>query len=346
MTTFANPQYFYLLLLLPVVAGLFYLTRRKRQAMLARYGKASSLRALMPNVSPYKPWIKLGIELALLLCIITMLARPLAGGRHATTKVHGIEVMVAVDVSNSMNASSTDNPQDVSRLQRAKFIVEKLIDRFDNDKVGLLVFAGNAYMQMPLTADIGAAKLFLNDINTSMAPTQGTAIGAAINLARQAFSQNKKSRKTIIVITDGENFEDDAVQAAAEAQKAGITVNVMGVGSTHGAPIPMPDGGYMTDDEGQPVTTYLNEDMAQKIAQAGKGTYVNGSAANAIDTLRDTLDTLAKTDLDTIDYSQQDELFPWLAALALLLVFAWVALLERKNPWLQKFNFFSRNTKQ
>jgi Ca-activated chloride channel family protein len=212
--------------------------------------------------------------------------------------------------------------------------------------VGLLVFAGNAYMQMPLTADIGAAKLFLNDINTSMAPTQGTAIGAAINLARQAFSQNKKSRKTIIVITDGENFEDDAVQAAAEAQKAGITVNVMGVGSTHGAPIPMPDGGYMTDDEGQPVTTYLNEDMAQKIAQAGKGTYVNGSAANAIDTLRDTLDTLAKTDLDTIDYSQQDELFPWLAALALLLVFAWVALLERKNPWLQKFNFFSRNTKQ
>lgn len=341
MFSFANPGYLYLLLLLPVVAGMHLLARRARKKQLAKFGRQQVIGDLMPDVSPYKPWIKLGLELLLLALIIIILARPRAGASKTTTRVHGIEVMVCMDVSNSMNASSTDNPQDISRLQRSKLILQKLIDRLNNDKMGLIVFAGNAYMQMPLTGDASSAKLFLNGINTNMAPTQGTAIGAAIDLAMNSFSQSKKSQKAIIVITDGENFEDDAQGAAAEAQKRGIQVNVMGVGSTHGAPIPIP-GGYLTDDDGQVVTTFLNEKMGQEIAQAGKGAYVSGNASDAVDTLYETLDKLAKSDLATISYTQHDEQFPVFAWIAIVVLIALAALLESKNPWLTRYNFFTK----
>ena len=345
MINFAHPQYFYLLLLLPALVLLFLWNRRDRSKRLARYGKRASIEPLMPEVSRYKPWIRLVLELLLLTMVIVVLARPRAGSSKTTNQVHGIEVMVAVDVSNSMNASSTDNPQDVSRLQRAKMILQKLIDRLDNNKVGLIVFAGNAYMQMPMTSDAASAKLFLNGINTNMAPTQGTAIGAAINLALNGFSQSKKSQKAIIIITDGENFEDDAVGAAKEAAKLGVQVDVIGVGSTTGAPIPM-DGGYLTDDSGNPVTTYLNEKMAQEIADAGKGVYISGTSSDAVSTLQETLDKLAKSDLAAVTYTQHDEQFPVFATIALLLLLGLLLLLERKNPWLKKYNFFTKDKKE
>lgn len=344
MFGFANPQYLYLLLLLPAVAGLFVWGRRARAKQLKAFARAETVEQLMPEVSRYKPWILLSIELLLLAVVVVILARPRAGAAPTSATVHGIEMMVAVDVSNSMNASSTDEPQDISRLQRAKMILEKIIDRSHNDKVGLIVFAGNAYMQMPMTGDVSSAKLFLNGISTNMVPTQGTAIGAAIEMAASGFSQSKKSQKTIIVITDGENFEDDAVGAARQAQKNGIQVNVMGVGSTHGAPIPMDDGSYLMDDSGQqPVITFLNEKVAQEIADAGSGVYVNGNASDAVETLNDTLDKLAKTDLATVSYSQHDEQFPVFAWIALLLVIVLMLVMERKNPWLEQFNFFTRN---
>lgn len=341
MINFAHPQYFYLLLLLPALVLLFLWNRRDRSKRLDRYGKRSSIDPLMPEVSRYKPWIRLVLELLLLTMVIVVLARPRAGSSKTTTNVHGIEVMVAVDVSNSMNASSTDNPQDVSRLQRAKMILQKLIDRLDNNKVGLIVFAGNAYMQMPMTSDAASAKLFLNGISTNMAPTQGTAIGAAINLGLNGFSQSKKSQKAMIIITDGENFEDDAVEAAKNAAKMGVQVDVIGVGSTTGAPIPV-QGGYLTDDSGQPVTTYLNEKMAQQIAEAGKGVYISGTASDAVSTLQETLDKLAKSDLATVSYTQHDEQFPVFAVIAMLLLLALLLLLERKNPWLKRYNFFTK----
>ena len=346
MINFAHPQYFYLLLLLPALVLLFLWNRRDRRKRLQRYGKASSIEPLMPEVSRYKPWIRLALELLLLTMVIVVLARPRAGSsKGGTTKVHGIEVMVAVDVSNSMNASSTDNPQDVSRLQRSKMILEKLIDRLDNNKVGLIVFAGNAYMQMPMTSDAASAKLFLNGISTTMVPTQGTAIGSAINMALNGFSQSKKSQKAIIIITDGENFEDDAVEAAKYAAKLGVQVDVIGVGSTTGAPIPM-DGGYLTDDNGEPVTTYLNEKMAHEIADAGKGVYISGTASDAVSTLQETLDKLSKSDLAAMTYTQHDEQFPVFATLALLSLLGLLLLLERKNPWLKKYNFFTKEKKE
>ncbi len=343
MFGFANPQYLYLLLLLPAIVALFWLSRRKRQRQLARFGRPEVVQELMPDVSAYKPWVRLTLELLLVTLVVVMLARPRAGAAPTSTTIHGIEMMVAIDISNSMNASSTDNPQDVSRLQRAKMILEKIIARSHGDKVGLIAFAGNAYMQMPMTSDASSAKLFLNGISTSLAPTQGTAIGTAIDMACESFSQSKKSQKAIIVITDGENFEDDAVGAAQRAQKNGIQVYVVGVGSANGAPIPMPEGGYLTDDSGQPVTTYLNEQMAQQIADAGDGIYVNGSANDAVETLNDALDKLAKTDLASVAYSQHDEQFPVFAWMAVLVLLALMILLERKNPWLNQFNFFTKN---
>lgn len=343
MFSFANPGYLYLLLLLPVVAMLHAGARLARKRKLVRFGRAQVVGELMPEVSPYKTWIKLALELLLLAIVIVVLARPRAGASKTTTRVHGIEVMVAVDVSNSMNATSTGNPQDISRLQRSKLILQKLIDRMSGDKMGLIVFAGNAYMQMPLTGDASSAKLFLNGINTNMVPTQGTAIGAAIDLACRSFSSSKKSQKAIIVITDGENFEDDAVGAAQQAQENGIQVDVMGVGSTQGAPIPMEDGSYLTNDAGEVVTTALNEKMGQEIARAGKGAYVSGNASDAVETLYDTLDKLAKSDLATISYTQHDEQFPVFAWIALVLVVALIVLIERKNPWLQRYNFFTKD---
>ena len=345
MINFAHPQYFYLLLLLPALVLLFLWNRRDRRRRLERFGKRASIEPLMPEVSRYKPWIRLVLELLLLTMVIVVLARPLAGSSKTTSKVHGIEVMVAVDVSNSMNASSTDNPQDVSRLQRSKMILQKLVDRLENNKVGHIVFAGNAYMQMPMTGDAASAKLFLNGISTNMAPTQGTAIGAAINLALNGFSQSKKSQKAIIIITDGENFEDDAIGAARQAAKMGVQVDVIGVGSTTGAPIPL-DGGYLTDDSGNPVTTYLNEKMAQEIAQAGTGVYISGTAPDAVSTLQETLDKLAKSDLAAITYTQHDEQFPVFATIALLLLLGLLLLLERKNPWLKRYNFFTKDTNE
>ena len=347
MFSFANPQYLYLLLLIPVVLMLFIWARIARKRNIERFGRADVVRSLMPDVSPYKPWIKLTLELLALAMVVIILARPRAGSHKTTQTVNGIEVMVALDVSNSMRASCSDNPQDVSRLQRSKMILEKLIDRFENDKVGLIVFAGNAYTQMPITSDYRSAKMYLSGINTDMVPTQGTAIGAAINLVVRSFSKSKKSHKAIILITDGENHEDDAVGAARDAAKDGIQVDVVGMGSTHGAPIPIDGNGtFLQDDAGQVVTTYLNEKMAQDIARAGGGVMVNGGATDALNTLHDTLAKLAKSNLEQVSYTQHDEQFPLFAWIALLLIVANIFVLERKNPWLNKFNFFKTDEKK
>lgn len=346
MFSFANPAYLYLLLLIPLVVLLFLWSRITRRRRLNKFGKMATIEGLMPEVSKYKPWIKLTLSLLALAMVVIVLARPRAGAKTATSKVRGIEVMIALDVSNSMRASSSDDPNGVSRLQRSKLILEKLIDRLGDDKVGLIVFAGNAYTQLPITSDFLSAKMYLNSINTNMVPTQGTAIGAAINLAMKSFTQNEKSGKSIIIITDGENHEDDAVGAAKEAHKRGIQINVIGLGSTKGSPIPMGgSGNFLKDDNGNVVTTYLNEGMAVDIAKAGKGIYVSGNSADAVSDVDDNLKKLAKEDLDRVVYTQHDEQFPVFAWLAMIFTIANIFVVERKNRVLSKYNFFTKNVK-
>ena len=347
MFSFANPEYLYLLLLLPAITGLFLLERMARRHKLERFGKQNNVADLMPDVSTRKPLIRLIIILLLLATVIVMLARPRAGAAKKTTgNVNGIEVVIAMDVSNSMNASSTSDPQGMPRLQRAKMIMEKLIDKLHNDKVALVVFAGKSYMQMPMTVDGQSAKMFLNGIKTSMVPMQGTAIGSAIDLAMSAFSKSDKTSKTIIIITDGENFEDDAVDAASRARKNDIQVNVIGIGTAEGAPIPTEDGGYMTYDDGQPAVSCLNEKMAQQIAKAGKGVYVQGNATDAVEVLEETLKKLATSNLSQVTFTKNDEQFPVFAWIALVLLIAGVLMMNRQNPWIAKHDFFKRKEKK
>ena len=281
MLSFAYPEYLYLLLLIPVIVALYIYARFSRLKNLKRFGRTNVLSALMPDVSKYKPGIKLVLQLIALVMIVIMLARPRAGAVEQTMKVRGIEVMVALDVSNSMNASSNEDPKSVSRLQRAKLLLERLIDNFGDDKVGLIVFAGNAYTQLPITADFTSAKMFINSISTDMVSSQGTAIGSAIKLAMNSFSSNDKIQKTIIVITDGENFEDDAVMAAKNASR-----------------------------------------------------------------MSEELNKLAKSDLQKVVYSQNSEQFPIFAWIALVFLIGDMFVLERKNSWLKKINFFTKEDKQ
>lgn len=345
MFSFGNPEYLYLLLLLPVIVALYWLARRARSKNLKIFGQRIVADELMPDVSKYKPWIKLTLELVIVALIIVILARPRAGSKTEVTKVRGIEVMLCVDVSNSMLASSTDDPKGVSRMQRTKLVMERVIDKLRDDKIGLIVFAGNAYTQMPITTDGVSAKMFLNEISTNMVPTQGTAIGAAIKLAMNSFTDNDKSQKAIIVITDGENHEDDAVAMAKSAKEKGIQVNVVGVGTVKGSQIPIGGGQLMKDDNGNVVTTRLNEQMAQDIATAGGGVYVPGNASDAVSTLNDQLQKLAKSDLKSVVYSQHNEQFPVFAWLALLFVVINVFVGESKNSWLRKYNFFTKDNK-
>ncbi len=195
MFSFGNPEYLYLLLLLPVIVALYWLARRARSKNLKIFGQRIVADELMPDVSKYKPWIKLTLELVIVALIIVILARPRAGSKTEVTKVRGIEVMLCVDVSNSMLASSTDDPKGVSRMQRTKLVMERVIDKLRDDKIGLIVFAGNAYTQMPITTDGVSAKMFLNEISTNMVPTQGTAIGAAIKLAMNSLIMTSRRRQ-------------------------------------------------------------------------------------------------------------------------------------------------------
>lgn len=346
MLSFANPEFLYLLLLLPVIVGLYLLSRIARKRNLERFGKEKQLQELMPDVSRRKPVVRLVILLLLLTMVIVMLARPRAGSMEKVKgEVRGIEVVIAMDVSNSMNASSTANPNGISRLQRSIMVMEKLIDRLRNDKVGLVVFAGKAMMQMPMTIDGTSAKMFLNNINTDMIPLQGTNIGDAINLAMHTFSKDEKVSKSIILITDAENFEGDAEEAAKRAHKKNIQVNVIGIGDKE-VPIPTNEAdGWMRDDYGEIAMTRFNEEQAKKIAEAGGGIFVKGDASDAVNTLDESLKELATTNMSQYSYSREDEQFPVFAWIALAILIASVLLLERKNPWLADKNIFKRKVK-
>lgn len=302
----------------------------------------------MPEVSKYMPWVKMIISLLAIASLVIMIARPRATGGLApdtseTKTSRGIEVMICLDVSNSMLASTTDNDGGISRLQRAKHILEKLIDKMTDDKVGLIVFAGDAYTQLPITSDYISAKMFLNSITTDMVPTQGTAIGSALEMAMNSFTPNDEMGKAIIVITDGENFEDNAVEAAKRATSAGVQVDVIGLGTTRGARIPVGKGNYMINPmTGEDVVTKLDEATASQIAKAGDGVYVNGGTNSAIDAVDKKMDELSKGEFERKSFSPQSEQFPIFAFISLILLVIYSLTVTRKISWLKKYRFFTK----
>ncbi len=340
MFDFAHPQYLYLLAAVPVVVLLFIAARASRRAKLRRFGRPDVIARLMPDTSRYTPAVKLTLSLIALAALVVVLARPRAGAKEQQETSAGIEVMIAFDVSNSMLASSTDRPDGVSRLDRARLLLDKLIDRLDNDKVGLVVFAGQSKMQLPLTSDFYMAKMYLGDLNTDMISYQGTSIASAIKMAMNGFSPAEDMHKAIILITDSEDHEGEAIEAAKLAAENGIQVDVIGLGTTKGALLP----GFTTP-EGTPVITALNETLAQEIAKAGDGIYVNGASPSALGELTDQLDKLQKSEFRSITYTAGAEQFPTFAAIALIFLIIDTLVVNRKISWLRGINFFTKEEK-
>lgn len=348
MFSFAYPKILFLLILVPVYFALYGFARYARTKNLKKFGKLQSLFHLMPEVSPYKPPLKIAVQCLAFTLIVIALARPWGNIKNQKTVKEGIEVVIAVDASNSMLASATDSDNGTSRMRTAKFTLEKLINRLDNDRVGLIVYANNAYTLIPVTNDYVSAKMFLNSIDPSQITDQGTNISAAIEMALNSYSENKNVGKALILITDAEELENKpAVMAAAkEAAKMGVQVNVVGIGSS--TPVTIPEGnGLMIDPEtNEPVRTALNEELAEEIAKAAKGIYVNASNRGALGELESQLDTLKKATMESSTYSQHDELFPIFIWLALGLIIADILLLERKIGWLDKITFFKKEERR
>ncbi len=338
MFRFEDPAYLYLLLLIPVLAIIRFVGYRSRRKRLRKFGNPTLLKELMPDVSRWRPAVKFWLLQAALALLIIMLARPQMGTKISHEKRTGIETIIAMDISNSMLAEDVAP----SRLDRSKMIVENLVDKFSNDKIGLIVFAGDAFVQLPITSDYVSAKMFLSNIDPSMMATQGTDIATAINMATHSFTQDTEVGKAIVIITDGEDHEGGAMEAAKAAKAAGMHVYMLGVGSTQGAPIPVPGtNDYMRDNTGNTVMSALNEQMCREIAQAGGGAFIHvENNSRAQDQLDAELDKLSKKEIDSTVYSDFDEQFIAFAILALLLLILEVCILESKNPLLKNVSLF------
>lgn len=291
----------------------------------------------MPDVSSSRKSLKFWLMVAALALLIVMLARPQMGTKISQEKRKGIEVIISLDISNSMRA------EDVvpSRLDKSKMLVENMVDNFTNDKVGLVVFAGDAFIQLPITSDYVSAKMFLQNTDPSLIATQGTDLAGAIELSSKSFTQQDKVGRAILIITDGEDHEGGAIEAAEKARKNGIRVFVLGVGSTKGSPVPDGNGGYMKDNSGQEVISALNEEMCKQVAQAGGGAYIHvDNTSLAQRQLNDELTKLQKGDISSVVYSEYDEQFQAVGILVLILLIIEMLILERKNQLFKKIKLF------
>ena len=339
MFRFANPDFLYLLLLLPLIVAVYLYSNHRRRQNIRKYGDPALLKELMPTISKYRPDVKFWLTFSALASIIIMLARPQFGSKMETVKRSGVETVIALDISNSMLAEDVAP----SRLEKSKKLIARLIDTFNNDKVGLNVFAGEAFTQLPITSDYISAKMFLESINPSLISTQGTDIGAAIRLAIKSFTPNDGVGKAIIVITDGENHEGGAIEAAQEAAEKNMQVFILGVGSPNGSPIPVERGSndFRRDKNGEVIVTKLNEAMCQEIAKAGNGVYIRVDNSNSAEKiLNEQIAKLAKSDVESQVFTEFDEQFQALAWLILILLVAEMLILERKNPLFKNVRLF------
>lgn len=341
MFRFANPYFLYLLLVVPFLVGLFLYSRLVQKQRLEAFGNPDLLKSLMPEVSVIRPQVKFYLLLLAYILIVFGLARPQFGSKMETSQRKGVEAILAIDISNSMMAQDVDP----NRLERTKMILSKLVDQMADDKLGIIVFAGDAFVQLPITSDNVSAKMFLSSITPGLIQRQGTAIGSAIDLGIRSFGdQQSEVGRTIIVITDGENHEDDAIEAAKLAQEKGIVVHVVGVGKPDGSPIP--EAGTMSfkkDRDGNVIVSKLDETMCQKIAAAGKGIYVRADNSNmALKVLSKEINNMQQGNLEIKTYSQYDEKFFVFAWIALLILIIEAFILVRQNKKLNKIKWFDR----
>jgi len=326
MIIFAHINYLLLLLLVPLIPVGYLVFRKIRSYRMAKLGDPALVKALMPSVSSAKAWVRVMLfSLAFGLFVIG-LARPQVGAKLSEHEAKGSEIMICLDVSNSMLA------RDYSpcRLDRAKLAISRIVDKLEGDRIGLIVFAGSSFVQLPITTDYVSAKMFMTSINTSSVPIQGTAMGDAIQTAAKSFSEQSEKSRAIIVITDGENHEDDPVAAAKAAADAGISVYTIGVGSAQGQPIPV-DGELMKDKQGNIVVTRLDEKILEEVAAAGNGAYVHaGNEEFGLNPIIDELRKMEDEKFNSVVFEEYDEQYMYFFAAALVLLVLEMLVGERK----------------
>ncbi|MCM1079981.1 MAG: VWA domain-containing protein [Bacteroidales bacterium] len=336
---FEDSTYLTLLLVIPVLFALRLWMLWLRGKALRRWGDKDLTVRQMPDVSRHRPLIKFCLMMGALALVIVMIARLQIGTKVSNEKRNGIEAIICMDISNSMLCEDVKP----SRLDRCKMLVENMVDNFVNDKIGLVVFAGDAFTQLPITADYVSAKMFLQSTTPALIEDQGTDIAKAIELAQNSFTKQKNIGRAVIVITDGEDHEGRAVEAAKAAKKAGIKVFILGVGSKNGAPIPNGEGGYMIDNSGNEVMTRLNEDMCREIASAGSGTYIHVDNTNdAQERLNSELSKMQKSEVSSVIYSEYDEQFQLVGLIAVLLLVLEVLVQEAKPSYQKAMNLFKK----
>lgn len=338
MFRFANPQYLWLLFALPLFAALFWVAMRLRRRRLARFGRSETLEELMPDVSNARVVLKFILFSVAMALLILAAARPQLGSKLREEKAQGVEMMLAVDVSNSMLAEDFEP----NRLERTKYAVNKLFDGLRQDRVGLVVFAGEPKVQLPITSDFRMAKAFARRIDPSLVSVQGTAIGKALEQALLAFSGDTEQThsRVVILITDGENHDDDALAVAERAKQMGIRIYTIGIGTPEGAPIEI-DGEFIKDETGNMVVSKLNEEMLARIAEITGGAYVRATKQSiGLDEIVESINAMEQTELSTLRFEEFNEQFQYLLAAALLLLLIEFLLLDRRNPVLAHLNIF------
>jgi Ca-activated chloride channel family protein len=343
MFRFEHTDFLWALLLIPALTAIFiWMVIWKKRALL-RFGEWTIIQRLLPGLSRSRVITKFILLMVGYGFLIIGIANPQIGSKLVEGERKGIDIMIALDVSNSMLAEDIKP----SRLEMSKQAISKLIDNLGNDRLGIVIFAGNAYMQLPITTDYSAAKMFLSNIDTKIVPTQGTAIGEAIELSEGAFDDETHSR-AIIIISDGENHEDDALEAAKKASEKGIIVYTVGMGLPEGAPIPEYNKynqmvGYKKDRAGSTVVTKLDEAMLQQIASAGKGVYVRANnSQSGLKTILEEINKLEKTKFESRMFSDYEDRFQYFIAVSLILLILELLIFERKSKWLSKINFFGK----
>lgn len=326
MIVFANEFYLWFLLLVPLIPVVYGVVRFFRRRSLRKLGDEALVSDLMPSYSPVKGWIRIILFAVAFFFFIIGLARPQVGAKLSERKTKGSEIMICLDVSNSMLA------QDYSpnRLERAKLAISRMTDKLQEDRIGLIVFAGSSFVQLPITADYISAKMFLSSVDTKSVPVQGTAIGDAILTAAKSFSLQSEKSRAIVVITDGENHEDDPVDAAKQAAELGIRVYTIGIGSQHGQPIPM-DGELMKDKDGNIVVTRLDEEILKQVAKAGNGAYVHaGNDEFGLNPIIEDLRRLEDEEFNSVVFEEYDEQYMYFFAIALVLFVIEMLIGERR----------------
>jgi Ca-activated chloride channel family protein len=341
MLRFAHIEYLYCLALVPVVVLLFILMVYSKNKALKRFSDAALFRQLASEASGAKPVLKLVTFLVGYSLIVVGLANPQIGTKLEEVKREGVDIIIALDVSNSMKAEDIKP----NRLERSKQAISRLIDKLENDRIGLIVFAGTAYVQLPITTDFAAAKLFLSTIDTDIIPTQGTAIGSAIDLSMESFVGNDNKHKALIIITDGENHEDNAIESAKKANEEGLVIHTVGMGSPEGAPIPIYKNGqqidFLKDHDGHIVVTRLDQLTLEKIAAEGKGQFVR--ASNSDDGLNTILNEVMKMNKKTFGakvFTEYEDRFQYFIGAGLFILLFEFMISNRKSKWIQRLNLF------